>query len=71
MSYEDLRFKTKFGLVNAISHIWQKRKVGERLGHIPVERRREGFVISSPCNKGQVDQEEGGRRKERESRFNV
>ena len=50
--YEDLRLKTKFGLVNAISHIWQKGKEGERLGHIPVERRREGFVISSPCNQG-------------------
>ena len=50
--YEDLRLKTKFGLVNAISHIWKKRKVGERLGHIPIERRREGFVISSPCNQG-------------------
>ena len=50
--YEDLRLKTKFGLINAISHIWQKGKEGERLGHIPVERRREGFVISSPCNQG-------------------
>ena len=48
--YEDLRLKTKFGLVNVISHIWQKEKEGERLGHIPVERRREGFVISSLCN---------------------
>ena len=27
--YEDLRFKTKFGLVNSISHIWQKGKEGE------------------------------------------
>ena len=50
--YEDLRLKTKFGLMNVISHIWQKGKEGERLGHIPVERRREGFVISSPCNQG-------------------
>ena len=50
--YEDLRLKTKFGLVNAISHIWKKGKEGERLGHIPVERRREGFVISFPCNQG-------------------
>ena len=52
MPYEDLRFKTKFDLVNAISHIWQKGKERERLGHILVERRREGFVISSPCNQG-------------------
>ena len=50
--YEDLNLKTKFGLVNAISHIWQKGKKGEWLGHIPVKRRREGFVISSPCNQG-------------------
>ena len=49
--YEDLRLKTKFDLVNAISHIWKKGKEGERL-HIQVERRREGFVISSPCNQG-------------------
>ena len=32
--YADLRLKTKFGLVNSISHIWQKGKEGERLGHI-------------------------------------
>ena len=50
--YEDLRLKTKFGLVTVISHIWQKGKEGERLGPIPIERRREGFVISSPCNQG-------------------
>ena len=50
--YEDLRLKTKFGLVNAISHISQKRKERERLGHIPIERRRKGFVISSPCDQG-------------------
>ena len=49
--YEDLRLKTKFGLVNVISHIWQKGKEGER-PHILVERRRERFVISSPCNQG-------------------
>ena len=48
--YEDLRLKTKFGLVNAISHIWKKGKEGERIGHISIERRREVFVISSPCN---------------------
>ena len=48
--YEDLRLKIKFGHVNVISPIWKKGKKGERLGHTPIERRREGFVISSPCN---------------------
>ena len=38
--YEDLRLKTKFGLVNSISRIWKKRKEGERLGHISIERRK-------------------------------
>ena len=27
--YEDLRLKTKFGLVNVISHIWKKEKQGK------------------------------------------
>ena len=38
--YEVLRLKTIFGLVNAISHIWQKGKEGERLGYIPIERKK-------------------------------
>ena len=28
MPYENIRLKTKFGLVNAIFHIWQKGKEG-------------------------------------------
>ena len=50
--YEDLRLKTKFGLVNTISHIWEK---GERVINArahSVERRKEGFMIYSPCNQG-------------------
>ena len=39
--YEDLRLKTKFGLVNAISHIWQKGKEGERLGFTVEKGRKE------------------------------
>ena len=59
--YEDLRLKTKFGLVNVISHIWQKGKEGERLG-ITVKKER---------NKERKEEEKKKKEKEKNKKIQV
>ena len=50
--YENLRLKTKFGLVNAIFSHLAKRERGRKRDRAWLREEDKDFVISYPCNQG-------------------
>ena len=50
--YENLRLKTKFGLVISIFSHLAKREIGRKRVRAWLREEKKEFVISSPCNQG-------------------